>query len=53
MDIKSIGVNLAVFGKNLTDKHYLNAATNLQGLGYNVGFPGDPRVFGVQVRKTF
>lgn len=48
-----LGLDIAVFGKNLTAKRYLNAATNLESLGFNVGFPGDPRVFGVQVRKTF
>jgi len=48
-----LGLDFAVFGKNLTNKRYLNASTNLQSLGFNVGFPGDPRVFGVQARKTF
>jgi iron complex outermembrane receptor protein len=48
-----LGLDIAVFGKNLTAKRYLNAATNLESLGWNVGFPGDPRTFGVQVRKTF
>jgi iron complex outermembrane receptor protein len=51
--IDSAGLDIAVFGKNLTKEKYLNAATNLQSQGYNIGFPGDPRVFGVQVRKTF
>ena len=52
-DMENIGLNIAVFGKNLTNKRYLNAATNLQSLGFNVGFPGDPRMYGVQVRKSF
>ena len=52
-DIENIGLNIAVYGKNLTKKRYLNAATNLESLGWNVGFPGDPRTFGVQLRKTF
>jgi iron complex outermembrane receptor protein len=52
-NIDSLGLNIAVFGKNLTKERYLNAATNLESLGWNVGFPGDPRTFGVQVRKTF
>jgi iron complex outermembrane receptor protein len=47
------GLDLAVYGKNLTDKRYLNAASNGQSAGYNIGFPGNPRVFGVQARKTF
>jgi iron complex outermembrane receptor protein len=52
-NIDRANVNIALFGKNLTNKKYLNAATNLQSLGYNVGFPGDPRTVGIQVRKTF
>jgi iron complex outermembrane receptor protein len=52
-NIEDLGLNIAVFGKNLTNEHYLNAATNLQGVGWNIGFPGDPRTFGIQVRKTF
>jgi iron complex outermembrane receptor protein len=52
-DIEDIGLNFAIFGKNLANKRYLNAATNLESLGFNIGFPGDPRVIGVQMRKTF
>jgi iron complex outermembrane receptor protein len=52
-NIESAKLNIALFGKNLTNKHYLNAATNLQSQGFNVGFPGDPRTFGIQVRKSF
>lgn len=52
-DLEDIGLNFAIFGKNLTNKRYLNAATNLESLGWNVGFPGNPRTIGMQVRKTF
>ena len=52
-NIADIGLNIAVFCKNLTDKNYISAATNVESLGYNIGFPGDPRVFGVQLRKSF
>lgn len=52
-DLKNSGLTIAIFAKNLTNKRYLNAATNLESLGFNVGFPGDPRVLGAQVRKTF
>lgn len=51
--IDSQDLDIAVFGKNLTDKHYIQAATNVEGLGYNFAFPGDPRTFGIQVRKNF
>lgn len=51
--IASQDLDIAVFGKNLTDIQYFTAATNLQATGFNVAFPGDPRTFGVQLRKTF
>lgn len=51
--IKSWDLDIAVFGKNLTNKHYWNNATNGESLGFNLAFPGEPRRFGVQVRKTF
>lgn len=46
-------LDVSVFGKNLTNKRYIQAATNVEGLGYNFAFPGDPRTFGIQVRKNF
>jgi len=46
-------LEISVFGKNLTNERYLQAATNLEASGYNIGFPGDPRVFGIQLRKNF
>lgn len=52
-NIDSLKLNIAIFGKNLLDKRYLNAAVNLQSRGYNGGYTGDPRTFGVQVRKSF
>jgi iron complex outermembrane receptor protein len=52
-NIEKQQLSIAVFGKNLTNKRYLTSATNLQSLGYNIGFTGDPRTFGIQVRKTF
>jgi iron complex outermembrane receptor protein len=51
--INSLNLDLAIWGKNLTNKRYLLSATNLEASGYDVGFPGDPRTFGGQVRKTF
>lgn len=51
--IESQGLDLAVFGRNLTNKKYIAAATNLESQGYNVAFPGDPRILGLQARKTF
>jgi iron complex outermembrane receptor protein len=51
--INRYDLNVAVFGKNLADTRYWTGATNLEGAGWNIAFPGDPRTFGVQVRKTF
>jgi iron complex outermembrane receptor protein len=51
--IESQNIDVAIFGKNLTDKKYLNSAANAQAFGWNIGDPGDPRTYGVQVRKTF
>jgi len=51
--ISSQDMEVSVFGKNLTDKRYFQAATNLESLGYNIAFPGEPRTFGIQVRKNF
>jgi len=49
--IASQGLDIAVFGKNLTDKIYFS---NLSPAGpYSLGVLGDPREFGIQVRKTF
>lgn len=45
-------LNIALFSKNLANKHYISSATGAETLGYTVGFPGDPRTFGVQIRKT-
>ncbi|MDR7103727.1 iron complex outermembrane receptor protein [Croceicoccus sp. BE223] len=51
--IDSQDLEVSVFGKNLTNERYRQAATNLESLGYNIAFPGDPRVFGIQARKNF
>jgi len=51
--IHSQDLEISIFGKNLTDKRYIQAASNSEGLGFNYAFPGDPRVFGIQVRKNF
>jgi len=51
--IDSMKLDLAVFGKNLTDRRYQTSANNYGPNGYYVGTFGDPRTWGVQVRKTF
>jgi iron complex outermembrane receptor protein len=50
-NIDSLNLELAVFGKNLTDRRY---AANMYDVGFYTGvIPGDPRTFGVSLRKTF
>jgi len=44
-------LDIAIFGKNLTDKRYRSYAFTLGA--ENVALAGDPRTYGVQVRKTF
>jgi iron complex outermembrane receptor protein len=51
--IDSADLDIAVFGRNLTDEQYISFASNAQALGWNVGYMGAPRVYGVQVRKNF
>ena len=51
--IDSQNLDIAFFGKNLTNERYITAATNAQSVGWNIAFPGSPRTFGIQVRKTF
>lgn len=52
-EITSAKLELSVFGKNLTNKRYAISATNLESIGYNNVFPGNPRLYGIQVRKSF
>jgi iron complex outermembrane receptor protein len=51
--INDLNLDLSIWGKNLTNKRYLTSATNLEALGYDVGFVGAPRQVGVEARKTF
>lgn len=51
--IESANLEISVWGKNLTNKRYAISATNLESIGFNVIFPGSPRLYGIQLRKTF
>jgi len=45
---------VAIFGKNLTDKAYATGAVSLQrSLGFNNLVIGEPRTYGVEFRKRF
>lgn len=52
-EIASQGLEVAVYAKNLTNKYYFLQASNGQSQGFDTGTPGDPRTFGIQVRKSF
>jgi len=48
------GVNLALFGRNLTDKaFYSSGATYETSLGINRLVTGEPRTYGIEVTKRF
>lgn len=48
------GLSVAVFGRNLTDKVYASSgATYETSLGINRLVTGEPRTYGVTVKKTF
>jgi iron complex outermembrane receptor protein len=46
-------VDIALFGKNITNVNYIDQAAPVEGAGFNVGFPGVPAIFGVEVIKKF
>ncbi len=47
-------LEIALYGKNLTDKVYMqNGASVLTSFGFAVGFYGEPRTFGVELRSHF
>jgi iron complex outermembrane receptor protein len=47
-------VEIALYGKNLTDKqYYTNFLAFDRSLGYNIGFAGEPRQIGVEVKFAF
>lgn len=47
--------DVAIYGRNLTNKYYIAGALDLSssGLGIVVAYPGDPRTFGFEVSKKF
>ena len=47
------GVDVSVWGKNLTDTHYLVQIDDITSAGYTSGQVGDPRTFGFTVTKHF
>jgi iron complex outermembrane recepter protein len=54
MSSKVDGLEVAAWIKNITNKQYfVSYNTTDTSLGVDFGFVGDPRTYGVQIRKTF
>ena len=53
MRVESMNFDLALFGKNLTNEEYYTAATSLEVLGFDQRFVGNPRTYGIEIKKMF
>jgi len=51
LDSKNLDIEL--WARNLTDKKYYVSSIVFEAFGYNVRFAGQPRMYGVRLRKTF
>jgi len=47
------GIEVSLYGRNLLNKSYDVAGTSLEGVGFNVLWAGEPRMFGLQLTKRF
>jgi iron complex outermembrane receptor protein len=53
LNIDAWDAEVAVFGRNLTDKEYYSGAIRFQPLGLSNGYTGEPRTYGIQFVKRF
>ena len=54
LNIEDMGLEVAVFGRNLTDKVFYEGGSHLEGiLGYNYKITGSPRTYGISIKKRF
>lgn len=54
LDFDAWDASLAIYGKNLTDEEYLTGGVDFDSsLGWNLGFMGPPRVYGIEFVKRF
>ena len=44
---------VAAYGTNLANKFYWNGKLTLQVLGFEEGNPGVPRMWGIELKRTF
>jgi len=54
LNMEDLGLEVAIFGRNLTDKVFYEGASHLEGiLGYNYLITGSPRTYGISLKKRF
>jgi iron complex outermembrane receptor protein len=53
LHVDALNLDVAAFGKNITNKKYWAQATDLEVVGYNQTYRGAPAIFGVEVIKHF
>ncbi len=46
-------LDVALFGRNLTNKAYIDQGTNLEFGGFDIVFEAPPRIYGIEVIKKF
>jgi iron complex outermembrane receptor protein len=51
--LNDAGLDVALFGKNLTAKKYYDQAFALEFGGFSLGYPGGARSFGIEIIKKF
>ncbi len=53
-DVDAWNSTIAVYGSNLTDEEYIVGAVDFSNsLGWNLGYPGQPMTFGIELKKRF
>jgi len=54
VEIDALDVEFSVYGKNLTNEEYLSSGAGpYESLGVNFAIVGEPRLYGVEVKKRF
>jgi iron complex outermembrane receptor protein len=51
--LDTMDLDVALFGRNLTNKAFFDQGINLEFGGFNVLFEAPPRIYGVEVIKKF
>ena len=53
LNVEEAGLNVAVFGRNLTNERYNAYAIDQSSLGIVVAMEGEPRTYGLELSKSF